>query len=313
MFLELYIKNGFSIWIDTCSILHEQFETCMNNIAGFLTENNYKIKITQTVLNELTKHKYSSDEILKSNATKALELITQSNMKNIFEVYGDSSYSFADNDFLAIFTRLRLDENILFITQDVALASDVWDLGDSRSVRSKCVEVVKITKNGLLDEFEIDNDFDDDGEDDEDNINENYTGDLDGKTIGEINARVKGNIRGDYENDINGILDGSIMGDMYGDINGKMNGNIQGSMYGDINGILNGNILGNMNGDIYGKLNGRIMGKMTGTICVHNTKNNKLVQEDVVMHGVHMEDIPSPDEIKQRVRTAFENAFRSLQ
>lgn len=313
MFLDRYIKNGFSIWIDTCSILHEQFETCMNNIAGFLTENNYKIKITQTVLNELTKHKYSSDEILKSNATKALELITQSNMKNIFEVYGDSSYSFADNDFLAIFTRLRLDENILFITQDVALASDVWDLGDSRSVRSKCVEVVKITKNGLLDEFEIDNDFDDDGEDDEDNINENYTGDLDGKTIGDINARVKGNIKGDYENDINEILDGSIMGDMYGDINGKMNGNIQGSMYGDINGILNGNILGNMNGDIYGKLNGRIMGKMTGTICVHNTKNNELVQEDVVMHGVHMEDIPSPDEIKQRVRTAFENAFRSLQ
>lgn len=313
MFLERYIKNGFSIWIDTCSILHEQFETCMSNIAGFLTENNYKIKITQTVLNELTKHKYSSDEILKSNATKALELITQSNMKNIFEVYGDSSYSFADNDFLAIFTRLRLDENILFITQDVALASDVWDLGDSRSVRSKCVEVVKITKNGLLDEFEIDNDFDDDGEDDEDNINENYTGDLDGKTIGDINARVKGNIKGDYENDINEILDGSIMGDMYGDINGKMNGNIQGSMYGDINGILNGNILGNMNGDIYGKLNGRIMGKMTGTICVHNTKNNELVQEDVVMHGVHMEDIPSPDEIKQRVRTAFENAFRSLQ
>lgn len=313
MFLERYIKNGFSIWIDTCSILHEQFETCMNNIAGFLTENNYKIKITQTVLNELTKHKYSSDEILKSNATKALELITQSNMKNIFEVYGDSSHYFADNDFLALFTRLRLDENILFITQDVALASDVWDLGDSRSVRSKCIEVVKITKNGLLDEFEIDNDFDDDGEDDEDSINENYTGDLDGKTIGEINTRVKGNIKGDYENDINGILDGSIMGDMYGDINGKMNGNIQGSMYGDINGILNGNILGNMNGDIYGKLNGRIMGKMTGTICVHNTKNNELVQEDVVMHGVHMEDIPSPDEIKQRVKTAFENAFRSLQ
>ena len=47
---------------------------------------------------------------------------------------------------------LHLNENILFITQDVALASDVWDLGDSRSVRSKRVEVAKITKNGLLEE-----------------------------------------------------------------------------------------------------------------------------------------------------------------
>ncbi|MBQ9205132.1 MAG: hypothetical protein IJ158_00270 [Treponema sp.] len=313
MFLERYTKNGFSIWIDTCSILHDQFQTCMNNIAGFLSENNYKIKITQTVLNELTKHTSSSDEELKANAIKALELITQSNLKNIFEVYGDSSHSFADNDFLVLFTRLRLNENILFITQDVALASDVWALGDSRSVRSKRVEVAKITKNGLFGEFEIDDDFDEDNEDDEDSINENYAVDFDGKTIGDINARVRGNIKGDYENDINEILDGNIMGDMYGDINGKMNGTIQGSMYGDINGILNGNILGDMNGDIYGKLNGKVLGKMTGTIHIPNTMNNEVVQENIVMHGVQMDNIPTPDEIKQRVRIAFENALRNLQ
>ena len=288
----------------------------MNNIAGFLSENNYKIKITQTVLNELTKHTSSSDEELKANAIKALELITQSNLKNIFEVYGDSSHSFADNDFLVLFTRLRLNENILFITQDVALASDVWALGDSRSVRSKRVEVAKITKNGLFGEFEIDDDFDEDNEDDEDDedsINENYAVDFDGKTIGDINARVRGNIKGDYENDINEILDGNIMGDMYGDINGKMNGTIQGSMYGDINGILNGNILGDMNGDIYGKLNGKVLGKMTGTIHIPNTMNNEVVQENIVMHGVQMDNIPTPDEIKQRVRIAFENALRNLQ
>ena len=312
MFLERYTKNGFSIWIDTCSILHDQFQTCMNNIAGFLSENNYKIKITQTVLNELTKHTSSSDKELKANAIKALELITQSNLKNIFEVYGDSSHSFADNDFLVLFTRLRLNENILFITQDVALASDVWALGDSRSVRSKRVEVAKITKNGLFGEFEIDED-NEDNEDDEDSINENYAVDFDGKTIGDINARVRGNIKGDYENDINEILDGNIMGDMYGDINGKMNGTIQGSMYGDINGILNGNILGDMNGDIYGKLNGKVLGKMTGTIHIPNTMNNEVVQENIVMHGVQMDNIPTPDEIKQRVRIAFENALRNLQ
>ncbi|MBR4631406.1 MAG: hypothetical protein IKO57_13350 [Treponema sp.] len=313
MFLEKYTKKGFSIWIDTCSILHEQFQTCMNNIAGFLTGNNYKIKITQTVLNELTKHTSSSDEELKANATKALELITQGNLKNIFEVYGDSSHSFADNDFLALFTQLRLKENILFITQDVALASDVWDLGDSRSVRSKCIEVAKITKNGLLEEFEIDDDFEDDYEDYEDNINRNYTSDLDGESIGDINARVKGNIKGDYKNDINEILDGNILGDMYGDINGKMNGTIQGSMYGDINGILNGNILGNMNGDIYGKLNGKVMGKMTGTLHVHNSTNKGAIQKNIVMHDVQMDDIPSPDELKQKIKTAFENALRNLQ
>ena len=121
------------------------------------------------------------------------------------------------------------------------------------------------------------------------------------------------NIKGDYENDINEILDGNIMGDMYGDINGKMNGTIQGSMYGDINGILNGNILGDMNGDIYGKLNGKVLGKMTGTIHIPNTMNNEVVQENIVMHGVQMDNIPTPDEIKQRVRIAFENALRNLQ
>ena len=40
MFLEWYIKNGFSLWIDTCSILQDQFETCMNGVVDVLKENN---------------------------------------------------------------------------------------------------------------------------------------------------------------------------------------------------------------------------------------------------------------------------------
>lgn len=316
MFLERYIKSGFSIWIDTCSILHEQFENCVNNIAGFLTENNYKIKITQTVLNELTKHTSSSDEELKANAIKALELITQSNVKNIFEFCGDSSHSFADNDFLALFTRLRLNENILFITQDVALASDVWDLGDSRSVRSKRVEIAKITKNGLLDEFEIDGDFDSNADFDDDKANSivgNYVGDLSGVTTGTIKGIVKGNIIGDMKNDIRGKVEGNITGDMYGDIYGWLNGDIYGNMYGNIYGEMNGNVRGDMEGNIVGHLYGKVLGKMTGTIRIHNTKNKRGVQENVVMHGVQMNDIPSTDEIKKKIKNAFETALQSLQ
>ncbi|MBR1403578.1 MAG: hypothetical protein IJ558_05320 [Treponema sp.] len=100
---------------------------------------------------------------------------------------------------------LHLNENILFITQDVALASDVWDLGDSRSVRSKRVEVAKITKNGLLEEFEIDGDFESNADFDDDKVNSivgNYVGDLSGVTTGTIKGIVKGNIIGDMKNDI---------------------------------------------------------------------------------------------------------------
>ena len=267
MFLEWYIKNGFSLWIDTCSILHDQFETCMNGVVDVLKENNCKIRITQTVINELTKHISSSNEELKANAEQKMELIAHSDLKNIFDIYNNTSNSFADNDFLALFTQLRLTEKILFITQDVALASDVWNLGDSKSVRSKRIEVAKIKKDGSLGLFKIGEKFynnEDKGEDE--SIDGLYVGDLNGETTGDINGSVLGKVIGDMQGDINGALQGDITGNMLGDINGVFQGNIAGDMYGDICGVMNGDVQGDMHGDIIGTLNGNVRGNMDGDI-----------------------------------------------
>ena len=231
MFIEKYLDEDFMIWIDTCSVLHEQFQVFIDSISIKLLPKKSAIYITSSVYNELEKHAVSGDNDLKIKASKALSVVNWCLGNGTMVVYNQKSkHYFADNDFLTIFTGLRIAHNLLLITQDKNLCSDVWALEKSKSVNSKKIRVAKINMAGGLELFKLDgygknkscgksqwNGFDFLGI-----LNKDIEGDINGDVLGVITGDVEGNINGDVEGDINGDVLGVITGDIEGRIKGRI-------------------------------------------------------------------------------------------
>lgn len=69
----------------------------------------------------------------------------------IIEVFGDKNDNFADNVFQTVFTQFRLKYNLMLITQDHNLASDILTIGKSKAVNTKNrILVEKINNYGYL-------------------------------------------------------------------------------------------------------------------------------------------------------------------
>ncbi len=274
--LEEYLKKDYMIWIDTCSIMHKLFEKCIANYSDVLKNNGAVILIPSSVKNELIKHTRADDKELKQAAEMSLDFLEKLIESNYLRIYDASDREFADNDFIAIFTQLRIKHNLLLITQDKDIAYDIWALGKAKSVFAKNVSVAKITSAGKIETFFINKNNDssisrnDSNKKNKSVVNKDndivgiYNNDITGDFYGDIIGTVIGDIKGDMYGDIIGELRGDIEGDLNGDIIGSMNGNIGNNLNGDILGIINGDIGNALNGDIIGILNGVIKGQFNG-------------------------------------------------
>lgn len=150
-YLEKIVKE-YKVFIDTCSILNESFGKFVVNIYPLLLKYKTNINLIAQVIIELKKK--LKDPSLSSRAKTALETLTELSKMGLLKVYGDESESFADNVFLSQFTRLRLDYDILFITQDVNLAKDIKNnLNTLQSARGHLIRVRKLNMMGYLSEF----------------------------------------------------------------------------------------------------------------------------------------------------------------
>ena len=60
------------------------------------------------------------------------------------EIRGEKSDNFADNVFQVVFTKFRMTNRLLLITQDNNLAKDILALNNNRSVKAKQVRAKEL-------------------------------------------------------------------------------------------------------------------------------------------------------------------------
>ncbi|WP_405750824.1 hypothetical protein [Anaerovibrio slackiae] len=154
--LEGYVGK-YKIFIDTCSLL------CSSTIVRRFFEENESlllahqqaIHIPLRVVQEIEKHaENKKNPVLQMQAKNVYRLLVKFSKTGIIEICGDSLHdNFADNAFLVGFTALRVNSNLLLITQDNGLAKDILALNNSRSVRGKNIEVLRFDKKGDLMHF----------------------------------------------------------------------------------------------------------------------------------------------------------------
>lgn len=150
--LEQYVKDGYKIFIDTCSLLEDSADEFWQNIIPFLHQYDVKIIIPLRCGQELEKHQQStSDQELAKKATHCIKIVNQLRKAGIVELKGEESDNFADNVFMVVFTKFRMTEKLLLITQDRDLAEDILKLNESKAViRANPIHVKKINKYGFL-------------------------------------------------------------------------------------------------------------------------------------------------------------------
>ena len=148
--LEEYCKK-YKIFIDTCSLLTPESDKFWVNIIPLLHMYNNKIIIPFRCIQEVEKH--LNNHKLSERAKICIQQLNKLVKSGDIEIRGESNDSFPDNIFQFVFTKFRIDYEMLLITQDNNLAKDILALNDSKSVKANEVKVNRINKNGFLSEF----------------------------------------------------------------------------------------------------------------------------------------------------------------
>lgn len=150
--LEYYVKEDYALFIDTCSLLHDSSEKFWEHLIPLLERYNKKVIIQKKCVDELYKHQDNKDKPeLAKKAYYALKKIQQLMSSGYVEVRGEPSDKFADNVFLMVFTKFRMEHKLLLITQDRDLAEEIAALNDSDAVKfKKGIAVKQINQYGFL-------------------------------------------------------------------------------------------------------------------------------------------------------------------
>ncbi len=160
-FLERCVKDC-KIFIDTSSFLEESTGKFFQNIVPILQREGKAIIMPKSVGLELMKlannpdyckKKYSNNPNLNALAINAVKNINVLKKAGLIEIHGDpDDGDFADNVFLHVLTKKRMQYDMLLITQDRGLAGEAIRIGkDNRAVHGmKKIFVQRIDKNGFL-------------------------------------------------------------------------------------------------------------------------------------------------------------------
>ena len=160
--MEEYCRN-WKIFIDTCSLLHFSSDEFWMNIIPMLHAYKKKVIIPLRSVEELEKHSKNTENVkLAKKSQLCIKQINQLVEAGYVDIRGEKTDNFADNVFQVVFTKFRMNYNLLLITQDNDLAKDILRLNENRSVKAKEVKVNRINKYGFLSEFYW-NDFQGDG------------------------------------------------------------------------------------------------------------------------------------------------------
>jgi len=151
--MESYTKE-WRIFMDTCSILHFAVDKFWMNIIPLLRQYQAKIIIPLRAIEELEKHSRNTEKMeLATNSQNTLKLLQQLINARFVEIRGEKTDNFADNVFQVVFTKFRMTNKLLLITQDNNLAKDILALNGIKSVKANPVNVKRINQYGFLSGF----------------------------------------------------------------------------------------------------------------------------------------------------------------
>lgn len=153
---ERLINDNQIIMLDTCFAMNDGFPKFVEGIEVDLMASNKKIIVKSVVMAELYRHMGSSDEVVKSKATRAVDTICM--RRNIFSIDEDKVTTeailkgFADVEFITDFTKSRIRYRMALLTNDYKLGKDISDLNNLESCYGKKVEVFCLGRSGDLEE-----------------------------------------------------------------------------------------------------------------------------------------------------------------
>ena len=149
--LKNYVHN-YKLFIDTSSLLAENANQFWGHVIPLLSQEKNKIIIPFRCLQEIQKHAQNPQNPDLSGRAKSVQIcLEQLKKEHYIEIRGEASDSpLADNVFSTVFTKFRMNYNLLLITQDKGLAADIKALNNSRSVRCKDCFAMRINSFGYL-------------------------------------------------------------------------------------------------------------------------------------------------------------------
>ncbi len=151
--IDSYVQN-YKIFIDTCSLLHPGIDNFWQMVVPVLEKYGEKIYIPLACKDELEKHAANKNNpTLAKDAKKALFNIKTLLDAKLIDIRQDKNNHFADNVFLSVFTKFRIQYKLLLITQDSDLANDMLGLNKNKSVKANPVEVKHLDDKGILNSF----------------------------------------------------------------------------------------------------------------------------------------------------------------
>lgn len=162
--LNSYVKD-YKIFIDTSSLLFEGVDKFFQSVVPILERERKTLILPLTVYKELEKlaknpsycrQKYPNNPELNMRANQACKNVGRLYQARLLEVFADpDDGDFADNVFLHVLTKKRMQYDMLLITQDKGLAQEATRIGkDNRAVHGvKKILVQRIDKNGCLKNF----------------------------------------------------------------------------------------------------------------------------------------------------------------
>lgn len=150
---NIFTKREPLTFIDTCSLLElpasELFLKSLRASDG-------KVIVLWAVIDELRKKIRDKDPEISSNAQKIFNLVFDYEAKGVLTIGLDddkTSRNFADNIFLGAVFRYGLSNNVIIITQDRKLASDLLSTRNTKSVNGLHISVKRLEDDGTLSDF----------------------------------------------------------------------------------------------------------------------------------------------------------------
>ena len=154
------IVKSYKVFIDTCSLLSEYADVFWEHLIPVLVEEKSNVIVPLRVYEEVEKYandaelcqkKAPDNPNLNRCARHAKERIIKLQADGLIRVLGDKNDNFADNVFQTVFTQYRMKYNLILITQDRNLASDIMRISESKAVTVNTkILVRRINKHGYL-------------------------------------------------------------------------------------------------------------------------------------------------------------------
>lgn len=166
--LARILKDEDYVIIDTCSLMEDSFPEFLDILEE--TKKEYldvlPVYVLDSSIEELKKHAANKEQKDKKIAAKqAIRIIDRARRKKTIDIISvvsggrdkdkkakDEEYYFADVEIISKVTLDRTQYQILVITQDKKLASDLLNLNNSQAVHGSKVRVYKIEANAELSE-----------------------------------------------------------------------------------------------------------------------------------------------------------------